>query len=237
MMKRSGIRGGCPCVNQITFGSAGSAGRSLADQAHFTAHRHMAAIGRIVLASRICTPDIRAMKNPWNTRRTRAIGGFTLLELMVAITVLAVLLGLGIPSFSSIIQRNRLTAEVNELITALNYARSEAGKRGTRISVCGLDSAGTNCDITPSWQRGWMMFVDDGATNGELDTGEEILQVWPATAGAFSYDASVHYVGFSPMRADAAATLDVYKGGCSGPEKREIQIQVTGRISSKKVDC
>jgi type IV fimbrial biogenesis protein FimT len=56
--------------------------------------------------------------------------GFTLLELMITIAIAGILVGVAIPSFTSIITSNRLTAYANELVTALNLARNEAVKRG-----------------------------------------------------------------------------------------------------------
>ena len=60
--------------------------------------------------------------------------GFNVLELMVAVAVLGVLLGLGVPSFTQMIRDNRVVADTNELVVALSAARSEAVKRGPTLS-------------------------------------------------------------------------------------------------------
>ena len=57
--------------------------------------------------------------------------GFTLLELMVTVTVLGVLLGLAVPSFTAAMRNNRIVSQNNEFIGALNYARSEAIRRSS----------------------------------------------------------------------------------------------------------
>src|SRR5687768_5278862 len=62
--------------------------------------------------------------------------GFTLIELMITIGVLAVLVMLAIPSFTTVINNNRLAANANELIASLQLARTEAVRRNTRITVC-----------------------------------------------------------------------------------------------------
>jgi type IV fimbrial biogenesis protein FimT len=74
---------------------------------------------------------------------------------MVGITILAIVLGIGIPSFTDIIRSNRLASEVNGLVTALNYARSEAYKQGIRVSVCAANTSGT-CSTTATWNQGWI---------------------------------------------------------------------------------
>ena len=56
--------------------------------------------------------------------------GFTLVELMITLAIAGILVAVGIPSFNSTISSNRLTSYANELVTALNLARSEAVKRG-----------------------------------------------------------------------------------------------------------
>jgi len=67
---------------------------------------------------------------------SRHARGFSLVELMVTIAVLAILLAIGIPSFASLIASNRLTSATNELVAALQTARTEAIRRNVRVTVC-----------------------------------------------------------------------------------------------------
>jgi type IV fimbrial biogenesis protein FimT len=75
---------------------------------------------------------------PSMKRRNR---GFTLVELMVAISVLAVLTAIAVPSFTNMINRNRLASQSNELLSAIQYARMEAIRTSTKVTFCGTDSA------------------------------------------------------------------------------------------------
>jgi len=87
--------------------------------------------------------------------------GFTLIELMFTIVVLAVLLGIGVPNFRDFIRNSRMTAAANDLLADLNLARSEAVKRRVAVTLCKSDD-GTTCDgddATPF--RRWIVFVDD----------------------------------------------------------------------------
>jgi type IV fimbrial biogenesis protein FimT len=84
--------------------------------------------------------------------------GFTLIELIVTVSIAAILLSMAIPSFIGTIASNRLTTNDNELVTALNIARSEAIKRGVQIT---LKRKGTT---SQAWEEGWDVFVDIAGT-------------------------------------------------------------------------
>ena len=94
--------------------------------------------------------------------------GFTLIELMVALAILGIVVGFGVPQISRIVQNNRLVASLNSLSAHLTYARSEAVKRSTNVSVAPL--------TPPNWLLGWQVFVDQNA-DGILDPGEQQLRV------------------------------------------------------------
>src|SRR5687768_16683450 len=102
--------------------------------------------------------------------------GFTIMELMLAITVLGVLLAIGIPSFAEITRNNRTAAQTNDLVTALQIARNEASKRGLPVLVCAAANA-TTCAAadTSNWANGWLIFVDASGTADTIDGTDEIL--------------------------------------------------------------
>ncbi|MBS4050679.1 MAG: GspH/FimT family pseudopilin [Methylomonas sp.] len=118
--------------------------------------------------------------------------GFTLIELMVTIAIAAILLGVAIPNFTSVITRSRLTANTNEFITSLNLARSEAIKRGQHVVV---RKTGTN------WENGWQVFVDidrsTAAKENVLDAGTDIeLRVYPALPANLTLRGNGNFVNF-----------------------------------------
>ncbi len=99
--------------------------------------------------------------------------GFTLLELIVAISIAGILMAMAIPSFSDMMRNNRLTTYANELVTALNLARSEAVKRGVPVTVRKISAAG----IGTYWSTlGWNVFVDTNG-NGTLDTATDPTEI------------------------------------------------------------
>lgn len=110
--------------------------------------------------------------------RSRANGGrtesgFTLVELLITMAVLAVLLALAVPSFQGIMNRNRLTASANEAVSALQAARMEAVRRNRRVALC-PSADGTTC-AGSDWRR-LIVFVDANADGDPGDAGDEVVR-------------------------------------------------------------
>ena len=87
--------------------------------------------------------------------------GFTLIELMFGLTILAVLLALGVPSFRQLTQNNAVTAAHNDLVTSLQLGRSEALKRNRPVSIC-ASADGKDCGADTDWHTCWIAFTDRG---------------------------------------------------------------------------
>jgi type IV fimbrial biogenesis protein FimT len=92
--------------------------------------------------------------------------GFTLIELMITVAILAILLGVGVPSFVDYIRNSRASTQVNELATALNTARSEAITRGVPVSIsaCAVapDVSPNDCvPVGASLAQGWCIHLGD----------------------------------------------------------------------------
>lgn len=109
----------------------------------------------------------------------RTQSGFTLIELIVTVTLAAILMGIGIPSFMETIRSNRLTSATNDLITAFNLARAEAVKRGKMVTVRRVDNSSfTKVGAGAQWENGYDIFVDDDA-DGVFDAGETFIRTFP----------------------------------------------------------
>lgn len=108
--------------------------------------------------------------------------GFTAIELMVTVAILAVLAGLAAPSFNPIIERWRVRQVSEELQSTFYFARSEAIKRGGNVTILRSDEGGGCTAVgtdTSLWSCGWIVFADMD-NDGKQDSGEDTLQTAPA---------------------------------------------------------
>ncbi len=162
--------------------------------------------------------------------------GFTLIELMITIALLAVLLALATPSFVNFRRNSELVAISNNFVAALNAARTEGMKRNMYAMV-----VPTNNDN--DWAAGWVVFVDINS-DGKYDSGDLIVlrQEAPPSYIAITGDGSaaetkshVRYdgSGFSrPLGSMGSATLSVSRSDASTDysQIRRVKIAVTGRV-------
>jgi type IV fimbrial biogenesis protein FimT len=102
--------------------------------------------------------------------------GFSLIELIVSLSVASIVIGTAVPGFQNVVLENRMTTDLNRLVTDLNLTRVEAIKRGDDVTICKKNVASTDCDNNSSWHQGWIVFADPNR-NGVVDLGEEIIRV------------------------------------------------------------
>jgi type IV fimbrial biogenesis protein FimT len=194
------------------------------------------------------------MQNYWVTnppflffcRASKRQSGFTLVELMVTVTVAAILLAVGIPSFRSAIVSNRLTSTTNDLVGTLAQARSEAIRRGSRVTVC-MSSDGASCATSGSWEQGWISFLDATrpGTTAIVGTGEAVIAVTQrdssstVVVGSTAVEQYVSFAsdGTAKLMSGAAqsGTLRVCETSSTlnnARRSRDIQVAAVGRLST-----
>ncbi len=168
-----------------------------------------------------------------NTSGMKRTAGFTLIELMVTVAVIAILASVAVPNFRAYTENNRQTAQINALVASLNLARSEAIKRGAPVSVCKSNN-GTTCAGT-NWEDGWLVFVnDDDDDPAAVDSGEQILRIAPQLRGGHTLrgtanvNSFVTYSGRGFANATGTFTLCDSRGA---NRSRQVQIALTGRVA------
>jgi len=96
--------------------------------------------------------------------------GFTIVELMITVALIAIIAGIGIPSFNDLMASNRVVSSINEFHAGLRLARGEAVKRNDTVIFCASDDQAT---CSGAWGDGWLVFHDaDG--DGNVDANELI---------------------------------------------------------------
>ena len=163
--------------------------------------------------------------------------GFTLIELMITITVAAILLGVGIPTFREFTRNNAVTAAHNDLVTSFGYARSEALRRSRPVSVC-ASADGATCGDAADWTTGWIAFTDR-STAGTLDGTDELLQVWQRSNDFLEYNSGGNsFVQYdSTGMALSAVSIELKYSGCTGEKGRRTNVLATGAVVAERFTC
>lgn len=104
--------------------------------------------------------------------------GFSLLELMITLSVAAILLVIAVPSFRDLMHRNQVSSASNELLASVAYARTEATTRGQLVSICPSTDNGGSCAGGSTFESGWMVYTypaGAASANKSYDAGTSIL--------------------------------------------------------------
>ena len=152
--------------------------------------------------------------------KSRSNGGFTLVELMISVLLVAVLLGIGVPSFRTLIDNQRLRAVSADLRIALNIARSEAVKRNRSVVLSPSDAG---------WSGGWSI------ANPADPNAPAILNHLQANGITISKTVPGS-VTFSPLGRSTGAEFDIAVNASSSAELC-LQMELDGRATAIPGGC
>ncbi len=164
--------------------------------------------------------------------------GFTLLELMITVTIAGIVVTIGVPYFRETIRQNRLTAYTNQFVSSLSLARSEAIKRGRRVVVC-PSTDGAACAASGDYEQGWIVFADaNPANNATGDAGDVVIRVFekmPAGMTSIGSTEVQSLVFYTPdglaQKSDGTPVGNSAKWTvCKDGKAREITITTIGRV-------
>lgn len=174
------------------------------------------------------------------------ISGFSVVELMTVIAILAIVAAAAVPGFQAVVNNNRLASASNELTATLQAARIEAIRRGVRSVVCPSDD-GETCTTGARW-RGFISFEDaDG--DGDFDAGERVQRAFvlsPPTelwaSGNVSTDSRIvfRHDGFAYDK-DRRTLMAGNLRACIPTEypnenSRDVSLAAGGRVAVQRLD-
>lgn len=151
--------------------------------------------------------------------------GFTLVELMITLTILGILSAFALPELSKLVRDQRVKTATTDVYASLIYARSEAIKRNQNVAVC-ASTNGTGCANSTNWATGWIVFVDSDA-NGAPATTADILRKQDAVSGVTLTGVGTNLSYRRDGRLVAATTNFVVSG--TNVTSRCVRMDVSGR--------
>ncbi len=167
--------------------------------------------------------------------------GFTLIELLVTIAMIAIVTAIGVPAFKDTIRNNVLTAGMNDFIATLNFARSEAVKRGVTVTAR-KTSTSTPDEWGSGWESGWEVFTDSPNDQNKYGTKEgtdQTLRVHEPLKNNYTLRGNnnfINYISYKPSgESNNLGSFALCDTSVSGnPTKRTarlIAVSILGRIS------
>lgn len=169
--------------------------------------------------------------------------GFSLVEWLVTVAVLAILLSLAIPSYGNLSRSVRLSGLSGDLVASLAFARSASIQRGIRVTICktaNAASASPSCQSAASWSDGWIIFTD-ALSYGVVDATDILLRAHSQSASGVTVTASNFTTRVSYLASGRSKAPNGLSNGsinfCKDGEKRSVILNITGRARTAKGTC
>jgi len=155
--------------------------------------------------------------------------GFTVIEIMIAIALLAILVTLAIPAIQELIKNNRVAAQSNELVSLIHYSRNEALRRNNTVPL----------DLF-SETSGWSGEVRSPGEDASADCGDGVLRCASHTQVYLDpdNDVSLEFNNRGYLVPIEPVTLTLQHENCSGNRQRRVlEIRPSGQVTGCTVAC
>jgi len=174
--------------------------------------------------------------------------GFTLIEAMVTLSILAILIAIGIPGLIGFLQDNRLTSDTNTLVATLNYARGEAITRNRAVNLTAVSPGDTSNEWGPGWTI-WSDFDNDGRidncitppTNcvdfngdGTVDDTEIIREIKPGGATMIDGPNSITGISLAEVHASLKSSTLSYRGNGTLAVNLGLSVNIAFTLCDKR---
>ncbi len=152
--------------------------------------------------------------------------GFTVIEMLITLSILAILLALSVPNFRNLISNSNMVSNTNAMIGAFNYARMEAIKRGSTVNV---DQIGGD------WTEGIVVWANTDAINAM--SSDEVLRIWSAFDDASTVSSAQSTFSFNAVGGVNSSRVFEVCDNRTGEEGIQVSILISGVIIADKVNC
>ena len=164
--------------------------------------------------------------------------GVTLLELLIGMTLLGIVLGLGVPGFTEMNRHRQLVNHGNSVVGGIHFARSEAMRLGRPVSICG-SSDGASCSAA-GWADGWIVFTDNGVLGNAPDVNQ-VLRSTPAIGNLTSAgQVHIRFTGAGLRDTVGGAgdqVISLRRVDCGAGRARSLAVSSAGRVTLSEADC
>ena len=152
-----------------------------------------------------------------NTNKLRMkASGFSLVELVITLALMAAMLAVGVPAFNNVMENNALAGAANRFISSLALARSEAVTRNIEVVMCRLDSSGNACGTSGTWADGWLIWADANKDNNvqatEIVTRDEGLDtVYTLVALNNQFSQTITFSPIGEARGNGGSQQEIFR--------------------------
>ena len=170
----------------------------------------------------------------------RQSAGFTMMELLMVMLIVGILAAIGTSSFKYVSRSNRISTEINGLLGDIQFARSQAIKTGTFVTICSSTDSAT-CAGSSTWSTGWIVFLDFNG-NGTFDPATDLVirsqsSISPDTLAASN--AAFKYIvfnreGFGSNTLLAWTTLNLDSNPVNVQARRCLAVSAVGAVAIEK---
>ncbi|WP_158269636.1 GspH/FimT family pseudopilin [Desulfonatronum sp. SC1] len=169
--------------------------------------------------------------------------GLSIIEVLVVVAIISIIAAMGIPSLQYFVHRTRISTTADEFVSTLSFARSEAIKRGHRVTVC-KSADGEDCTENGDWEQGWIVFLDPANPDDFEDSGL-ILRYHGALAKGMTMTGDndsgnktnvsdyVSYVAGGATQLSQDGTIRL----CGWNRGVNFDVAVSGRVRMERVSC